>query len=155
MTCRLPDNSMELIVLSAGGVVAPHLHASVARTAHGGVAADRDSGRDGRNAMVLWIEAGAGGQHPVAAAVHRERAAFSCIGQAVDAVGAVVGIVDVGQSKDGRDHKAGIESSAVGTGAGEIHLAAAALRGQRDRDVVNPAVLECEVRVGAEAESLE
>ena len=90
MACRLPDDSMEFIVLSAGSVVAPHLHASVARTAHCGVAADRHSGRDGRNALALRIEAGAGGQHPVPVAVHRERATLGCVGQAVDAVGAVV-----------------------------------------------------------------
>src|SRR5215471_4464973 len=65
------------------------------------------------------------------------------------------GIVNVGESKDGRHDKTGGISSALGAGEGEIHLPTAILSGQRDRYVVNAAVLQHKIRTGDEAQGFE
>lgn len=96
---------MQFIILAtavAGGLgsSAANLDAAKAWPAYGGITANLHTGGNNGNALRLRVKTGTGGLHPVPGSTHWERTRGARV-RAIDGMGSLVWIVDVGEGQNG------------------------------------------------------
>src|SRR5215831_8467653 len=105
---------------------AANLDAAKTWPSYCGIAANLHTGGNNGNALSLRVKTGTGGLHPVPRSAHWERTCSTRI-RAIDGMGKLVWVVDIGKGQNGRDRKRGRESSAFRSRRGEIDRAGIAL----------------------------
>src|SRR5579884_351405 len=150
---------MKFIILAATitarlGPTTTNLNAARAFFAHSCISTNHHTGRYSGNSHGLRIKSGAGSEHPIAASIHGKGASKVWIAGAVDRM-RVGWIADVGQSENRRYRETGTICSAFSGSLSKANLPCGALCAKPNRNMVNAAVLQFQVRAGSQTQALD